>query len=212
MRPLLSHAAPVYEGVVFVELGFEVQTHGFVDALTGRGKMFAVGDNRALVGQRNGNGHIRGYAGWRATEQDARDLAGRAEDQVRAATLEVFDGWAPVLTDMIRLGELLGARPLYALPVGHRWTSRPGLTLLGDAAHLMSPFAGEGVNLALADAADLAEALTSGHGWAAVARAEAVIAGRATAAAKESAAGLAAVFSPDGAARVLDHYRGRTAG
>ncbi|MEI9963471.1 MAG: hypothetical protein WDM92_00890 [Caulobacteraceae bacterium] len=121
-----SRAAPVYEGVVFVELDFEAQTHRFVDALTGRGKMFAVGDNRALVAQGNGGGHIRGYAGWRAPEAVARELAERPADQVRAATKQVFQGWAPVLTDMIGQGELLGVRALYALPIGHRWASRPG--------------------------------------------------------------------------------------
>lgn len=209
VRPLLSPAEPTYEGVVFVELGFETATHRFVDELAGGGKMFAVGENRALVAQRNGGGHVRGYAGWRLPEAAARDLADLPADQVRAVALKVFEGWAPRLLDMVRLGELLGVRPLYALPTGHRWTSRPGLTLLGDAAHLMSPFAGEGVNLALADAADLAAAFTSGEGWPAVARAEVVIAGRAEAAARKSAQGLNAAFSPGGAAHVLEHYRRR---
>jgi 2-polyprenyl-6-methoxyphenol hydroxylase-like FAD-dependent oxidoreductase len=209
IRPPLSDAVPVYEGVVFVELGFEVETHRFVDALTGSGKMFAVGDNRILVAQRNGRGHIRGYAGWRTPETHATRLAGQAADRVRAEALDVFEGWAAVLTDMIRKGAFLGVRSIYALSIGHHWKSRRGLTLLGDAAHLMSPFAGEGVNLAMADAADLADALTSGQDWTAVGRAEATIAERAKIAAEESAEGLRVAFSSEGAVGVLEHYRER---
>ncbi|PVH74295.1 FAD/NAD(P)-binding domain-containing protein [Cadophora sp. DSE1049] len=57
--------------------------------------------------------------------------------------------------------EGITARPLYMLPTDFTWTHKKGLTLLGDAAHLMTPFAGEGVNCAMLDALELSKAITS---------------------------------------------------
>lgn len=211
VRPLLSDAVPLYEGVTLVEFGFDTERHAEVDALVGTGKMFAVGDNRALIGQRNDHGHIRGYAAQRISEAAARDLAATTPEQVRATLREAFAGWAPSLTSMIECGDFIGVRPLHALPVGHRWASRPGLTLLGDAAHVMSPFGGEGVNLALADAADLADALTSGDGWDSVTRFEEAMARRAMPAAQGATKGLQSTISSAGVSPVLAHYQRRVA-
>jgi len=85
-------------------------------------------------------------------------------DDADAATARIaaeFDGWAPELTALISDGETAPVlRTLHTLPIGHRWDRVPGVTLLGDAAHLMPPN-GEGANLAMYDGAALADAVAA---------------------------------------------------
>ncbi|MES2055309.1 MAG: NAD(P)/FAD-dependent oxidoreductase [Pseudomonadota bacterium] len=209
VRALLSDAKPVYEGVTMVELGFDDvdRRHPAVAALTGRGKMFALGDNRGLILQRNGHAHIRGYFALRTEQPWAPALEDATPDAIRHRILEYLTGWGDALTNAVWSADtVIGVRPLYALPVGHRWAHRPGLTLIGDAAHLMSPFGGEGVNLAMTDAADLAAALIQGDD-AAVERFEEAIAARAAPAADGAAQGLRHSISPTGPAAALAHFR-----
>lgn len=59
-------------------------------------------------------------------------------------------------------------RPMHMLPLTpYPHPHRRGIALVGDAAHLMTPFAGKGVNIAMADSLSLAkqlERLVTGYG------------------------------------------------
>ncbi|MFB0627498.1 FAD-dependent oxidoreductase [Streptomyces sp. AB3(2024)] len=211
VRPLLSDATPVYTGVTFVETGLDHANarHPALGALTGDGTMMALDGNQAFITQRNSHQHIRVYIGMRTDEHWHRHAGLDPADDgaVREALLKRFTGWSPDLLGFITDTDTgYTNRPLYALPVPHTWQQASGLTLLGDAAHLMSPFSGMGANLAMLDGADLARALVDGNTVDEAVRAyERLMLPRSAEAAEGAAEGIAGAFAPDSAAQALAH-------
>jgi len=204
VRPLLSAARPDYTGITYVEF----HPTGAA-AVVGPGMTFAVSDGMGILG--HGGEHVdlgaclRVPADWlTASGVDWSDA-----DSVRAALLREFAGWSPEIQDLIRhCDDTLVARQIFALPVGHRWPRTPGVTLAGDAAHVMSPFAGEGANLALLDGAELALALIK-HGddvETALGEYEAAMFPRAARSAEQSAMGLEMIFAPDSPRGLVEFF------
>ncbi|MFD0275590.1 FAD-dependent oxidoreductase [Kitasatospora sp. NPDC127111] len=161
VRTALSDAGPAYTGVTFVEAGFDDcdLRHPDLARMVGPGTMLARHDGRALVAQRNSGGHIRGYAALRVPEDWHRAEGRDDQAAVRAELLTMFAGWDEGLRYLLRHNDRpFVHRPLYVLPAPHTWERTRGITLLGDAAHLLPPV-GLGANLAMLDGADLAHAL-----------------------------------------------------
>jgi len=123
----------------------------------------------------------------------------------------MLSGWAPEFTALLAAcDDTVITRPIEALPVGLTWRPTPGVTLLGDVAHLMPP-AGEGANMAMLDGARLALGLASNLAdlAAALAAFEAEMFARTTPIAEESAEAAAMLQSPT-AAQDMARFFGST--
>ncbi|AVV41936.1 FAD-dependent oxidoreductase [Streptomyces sp. P3] len=202
-RPAVSPVTPHYTGVTGVETSLDdVDTrHPDLARLIGDGSVAVYGENRKLVAQRNSGGHAKVYAQFRApldwhTHLDLADV-----EAVRSSLLALFDGWAAPVLDLLHHGTAFVHRPLHVLPVSHTWTHVAGVTLLGDAAHLMPPL-GAGANLAMLEGAELAESIAAGPEDLddAVRAFEERMWARADRWAKLTTAGLERLVSPDPAA------------
>ncbi|MFG1740816.1 FAD-dependent oxidoreductase [Micromonospora chalcea] len=200
VRPAVSSATPQYTGVTSVETSLDDVDahHPRLARMIGDGAMAVYGANRALVAQRNSGGHVKVNAQFRAPLDWHAHLDLADVEAVRSSLLALFDGWAAPVLDLLRHGSAFVHRPLYVLPVSHTWTHAPGVTLLGDAAHLMPPL-GAGANLAMLEGAELAEAVATGRGDLdeAVRAFEEQMWARAGRWAKITTAGLERLVSPD---------------
>jgi 2-polyprenyl-6-methoxyphenol hydroxylase-like FAD-dependent oxidoreductase len=164
VRPLLSDAKPEYTGTSFIEtyLHDADERHPPTARAVGAGSLAVLLAGKGIVAHREPGDILHTYV---ALNRPAEWIAGIDFTDAAAATARVaaeFDGWAPELTALITDGDTPPVpRAVYALPAGHQWDRVPGVTLLGDAAHLMSPFAGEGANLAMFDGAELGQAIAA---------------------------------------------------
>ncbi|KAH8121296.1 putative monooxygenase [Trichoderma asperelloides] len=169
VRKQVNFIEPQYSGThfftTFIRLGNP--TFSSAASLAGKGNYLAMSKGRHIFLHYLGDGSYHLSVGVKLIDSQAVKSGTVLHDPStlwESLLQNEFVGWAQDLTEFIKSSALnFRSWPLYSTPkTSLPWKYTPGLTLLGDAAHLTVP-TGDGVNNALNDSAELAKQIIK-HG------------------------------------------------
>lgn len=181
VRNMLSDIKPQYAGTQSIATTIRhISTkYPHLAAFVGRGSFSALGFRHGVMSQRGSQDSARIYIMLTTPDEHLSTsvgLEGHPASAVKEALLnndEFLGRYGPKIKELVTVacdeetndnpGAVVDIKPLYTLPVGVSWNHKPNATLIGDAAHLMCPWAGEGVNLAMWDSLLLSHAIIKAH-------------------------------------------------
>jgi 2-polyprenyl-6-methoxyphenol hydroxylase-like FAD-dependent oxidoreductase len=124
------------------------------------GKIMAFGGGKSFIVASKGDGSLAFYLSYKADEGCLKNIDLADKTQVLSWFKNDYAEWGNVWHELFENAETpFMPIPIYCMPLDQTWEALPNLTMLGDAAHLMPPFAGEGVNMAMLDALELSDCL-----------------------------------------------------
>jgi 2-polyprenyl-6-methoxyphenol hydroxylase-like FAD-dependent oxidoreductase len=166
IRPYITDSKPFYSGITMLEGNIYEGEKAVpqVAAILRGGKIMAFGNEKNILMGQKANGEIGFYASFKTDENWAskRRLDFTDRSQVLGWFKKDYSEWSTIWDELFKKTTMpFIPRPVYCMPLDQTWEAQPNITMLGDAAHVMPPFAGEGVNMAMLDALELSEILTS---------------------------------------------------
>lgn len=164
LRKYITDIAPVYSGVTIVEGNvYDAEKHApDLWELVKGGKVFALHGGKTLILSAKGDGTLSFYTGCKVPEDWVQASGIDFGDKAAVAKwfAQTYGDWDGRWQELFGSGECsIVPRPQYHYAPGQHWQTQDNVTMLGDAAHRMPPYAGEGVNMAMQDAYELAACL-----------------------------------------------------
>ncbi|ROV93631.1 hypothetical protein VMCG_08086 [Cytospora schulzeri] len=178
VRPILSSDKPQSSSLHYLTMNIKhISTrYPHLASLVGKGSFMALGNRHGVDSHRAAQDSAQLYMFLNAPDQDeaVESLSKLSIPELKDHILNDEGSFADYSSSLKELmgvafdeeaknGREIQIKPLATLPIGHRWDPTPGVTLIGDAGHLMHP-AGEGVNLAMWDALDLSGVISRAWG------------------------------------------------
>lgn len=164
IRPYLSDIKPIYSGITIIEGNIydaEKSTPNIFSLLKG-GKIFAFGNEQSIILSTKGDGSIAFYTGEKVDANWVKESGINFDNlnDVKRWFETSFSTWNTIYHELFTTDKIkILPRPLYHFSADQHWVTQNNLTIIGDAAHRMPPYAGEGVNMAMLDALELSEEL-----------------------------------------------------
>jgi 2-polyprenyl-6-methoxyphenol hydroxylase-like FAD-dependent oxidoreductase len=166
IRPYITDLKSFYSGITMLEGNIydAEQCLPGISAILRGGKIMAFGNTKDLLIGQKANGEIGFYASFKAEENwiSKCGLDFSNQSQVLEWFKKEYAEWSDIWYELFENATLpFIPRAINCMPLDQIWETLPNLTIIGDAAHLMPPFAGEGVNMAMLDALELSECLSA---------------------------------------------------
>lgn len=212
LRAVVTPIRPEYVGVGLVEgvVGAAKDSVPELWELLGGAALMALGSERTIGMGTTPDGGILFYAGLKSADTEGRQRLEAADGaEKRVAWFHAnYEGWSALWEPLFAKAKSMVWRPLLVCPEDQHWDAKPNVTLIGDAAHVMPPYAGEGVNMAMLDALLLSrELLKEGDAAGAIARYEAEMFERMRERTSGTMTNTEMFYSADAADRVVGLFR-----
>ncbi|MCE7064898.1 NAD(P)/FAD-dependent oxidoreductase [Dyadobacter sp. CY326] len=168
IRSYITDVKPFYTGITMLEGNVQYAEKAVPEIckLLNSGALLAFGKGRNLLMGLKGDGNLTFYASFKTDESwavtNGLDYADNLE--VLGWFRKAYPEWSSIWFKLFENAmTAFIPRPLYCMPPDQSWKAQSNLTMLGDAAHVMPPSAGEGANMAMVDALELSQCLCSAH-------------------------------------------------